>query len=81
MIAKKNLKFAKDVGFHEVNDSGIAKNVFFDLEQFSLKNDVKRGPWGGQLVKHLILDFGSGHDCRVMGSSPVSSSAQGVEPA
>ena len=23
-----------------------------------------------QLVKHLILDFGSGHDLRVMGSSP-----------
>ena len=34
-----------------------------------------------QLVKHLTLDLGSGHDPRVMGSSPASRSVLSVEPA
>ena len=34
-----------------------------------------------QLVEHLTLDFGSGHDPRVMGSSPMSGSMLSVEPA
>ena len=29
-----------------------------------------RGSWVAQLVKLLTLDFGSGHDLRVMKSSP-----------
>ena len=34
-----------------------------------------------QLVEHLTLDFVSGHDPRVVGSSPVSGSVLSVEPA
>ena len=34
-----------------------------------------------QSVKCLILDFGSGHDFRVVRSSPMSGSALGVESA
>ena len=33
------------------------------------------------LVKHLALDFGSGHDLRVITSSPVSASMLGVDLA
>ena len=33
------------------------------------------------LVKHLTLDFGSGHDLRVVRSSSASDSVLGVEPA
>ena len=33
-----------------------------------------------QSVKRLTLDFGSGRDPRVMGLSPTSGSALGVEP-
>ena len=32
-------------------------------------------------VKHLTLDFGSGHDLRVMGSSPTSGSLLNAESA
>jgi len=34
-----------------------------------------------QWVKHLTLDFGSGQDLRIMGSSPTSGSVLGVESA
>ena len=34
-----------------------------------------------QLVECLTLDFGSGHDPRVMGSSPTLGSVLSVEPA
>ena len=34
-----------------------------------------------QSVKQLTLDFGSGHDLRVVRSSPMSGSVLGAEPA
>ena len=34
-----------------------------------------------QSVEYLTLDFGSGHDLRVVRSSPASGSALGMEPA
>ena len=34
-----------------------------------------------QLSKHPTLDFGSGHDLRVVRSSPASGSKLGVDPA
>ena len=42
--------------------------------------------WGGapgwlSLFKHLTLDFGSGNDPRVVGSSPMSGSALSMELA
>ena len=36
------------------------------------KSSNSRGTWVAQLVKHPTLDFGSGHDLRVLGSSPIS---------
>jgi len=39
------------------------------------------GAWVAQLVKRLTLDFGSGHDLKIMRSSPVSGSMLRVEPA
>lgn len=36
--------------------------------------------WGTQQVECLSLDFGSGHDLKVKGSSPVSGSAQSMQP-
>lgn len=35
----------------------------------------------GGLVKHLILDFGSGHDLRVMRVSPASGSVLSLRSA
>ena len=43
--------------------------------------DISWGTWVAQLVKHPTLDFGSGHDLRVMRLSRVSGSVLGVEPA
>ena len=40
-----------------------------------------KGAWVAQLVKHLTLDFDSGHDLMIMRLSPMSDSALGVEPA
>jgi len=42
--------------------------------------DAAGGTRVAQSVEHLSLDFGSGHDPRVVGSSPTSGSALGVEP-
>ena len=37
------------------------------------------GTWGAQSVEHPTLDFGSGHDPRVVGLSPASGSALSVD--
>ena len=37
--------------------------------------------WVAQLVKHPTLDFGSGHDPRVVGSSPALDSVLSMKPA
>ena len=39
------------------------------------------GVWVAQSVEHLTLDFGSGHDPRVMGLSPTSGSMLSMKPA
>ena len=41
----------------------------------------QRGTWVAQAVKALTLDFGSGHDLRVMRVSPESGSVLRVDPA
>ena len=43
-------------------------------------NPKNWGTWVAQLVGHPPLDFGSGHDPRVVGSSPMLGSALGMEP-
>ena len=40
---------------------------------------ISWGTWVAQLFKHPTLDFGSGHDLRIVGSSPMSGSALGKE--
>ena len=40
-----------------------------------------RGTWVAQWVERLTLDFGSGHDPRVIGSSPTLGSVLSMEPA
>ena len=40
-----------------------------------------QGPWGAQSVKHLTLDFNSGHDVTVHEFEPHVLCADGVEPA
>ena len=39
------------------------------------------GTWVAQWVERPTLDFDSGHDPRVMGSSPLLGSALSVDPA
>ena len=39
------------------------------------------GAWVAQSVKHLTLDFNSGHDLGVVGSSPMLGSMLGMAPA
>ena len=34
--------------------------------------NIDMGTWVAQSVKHLTLDFSSGHDVRVMRSSPMA---------
>ncbi|VFV38414.1 g-protein coupled receptor 26 [Lynx pardinus] len=46
-----------------------------------LKLGQSRGTRVAQSVEHLTLDFGSGHNPGVVGSSPVSGSVLSVEPA
>ena len=46
----------------------------YDRIYVAIKNCFPGGAWVAQLVKHLILDFGSGHDLRVLRSRPVMGS-------
>ena len=43
------------------------------------KNNIHRATWMAQLVDYLTLDFSSGHDPGVVGSSPASTLS--MEPA
>ena len=49
-----------------------------DTVMHHLKTDG-RGHWVAQSVKHLTLDFGSGHDLRILGSSGESGSPLSME--
>ena len=42
---------------------------------------MERCTWADQSVKHPTLDFGSGHDFRVVRLSPMLGSVLGMEPA
>ena len=54
-----------------------AQSIIFIL----LKIRDMKGACVAQSVESLILDFGSGHDLTVVGSSPVLGSSLSVEPA
>ena len=45
------------------------------------KHGTKRGTWMVQSVQHLTLDFSSGRDLKVVGSSLMSGSELSVESA
>ena len=51
------------------------------LSYFFLKMISKWGAWVAQSVEHPTLDFGSGHDPRVMRSSPTLGSVLSVKSA
>ena len=46
-----------------------------------VQNDIFQDAWVAQSVKCATLDFSSGHDPRVMGSSSASGSVLSVGPA
>ena len=46
-----------------------------------IKKKETWGTWMAQSVEHPTLDFGSGHDLRVLGSSPTSNSMLSGESA
>ena len=46
-----------------------------------LKTNHYRGTWVAQSIKHSTLGFGSGHDLKVLGWSPVASSSLRAESA
>ena len=48
---------------------------------WSIKTIINGGTWVAQSIEHPALDFSSGHDPRVVGSSPTFSSVLWVEPA
>ena len=66
------------------NKNHLTTHLASKVSRLSQK-DVSWGRPGGsvvaQSVKHLTLDFGSGHDLRVVRSSPASGSMLGIEPA
>ena len=45
------------------------------------RNDDSSGTWVAQSVERPTLDFGSGHDSRVVKLSPASGSVLRMEPA
>ena len=50
------------------------------LSDCAFKTTMIRGMWVAQWVKHLTLDFGSGHDLRIMRLSPTLGSMLSMEP-
>ena len=52
------------------------------LPKYNLKSFKYRGAWVAQSVKHLTLDFGSGHDLAIWEFKPrIGICADGEEPA
>ena len=56
----------------------VTQNIIKLLSKYT---NQRRGTWVAQAVKHLTLDFSSGHDPHVVGSSPTSGSVLSMEPA
>lgn len=53
----------------------IIQDFIAQGKQWGFKSVTGRGAWVDQLLKHLILDFGSDNDPRVVRSTPTSLSA------
>ena len=58
-------------------DSDLKRYIFKSL--LDIRKNSTRGAWIAQMVKCLILDFGSGHDLRVVRSSPMLCSMLSAE--
>ena len=56
-------------------------HIFYHLEEKNIKINSSRGAWVAQSVKHLPLDFGSGHDPQGCGMEPCIDSLLGMEPS
>ena len=63
----------------------LALSVSLSLSKINIKIFLLiikiRGVWVAQSVEHPTLDFSSGRDSRIVGSSPALSSTLTVEPA
>jgi len=65
-----------------VQVSGNGINVLKKMKEKGILQKVNpQGTQVAQLVKRLTLDFGSGHNVRVVRSSPMSGSTLAVEHA
>ena len=63
------------IPFYVLNINTIFKNLSHLIPtaiNYTIVLIGKRGPWVAQAVKGLTLDFSSGHDLRVLRSSPVT---------
>ena len=67
-------------GFH-IYISALPKLRFLLSQRTNVLKTFFRGAWVAQSVEHLTLDFGSGHDPRVMGLSPMLGLTVIMEPA
>ena len=68
--------------FFTLNPDPLSQNLLGSVLQFVIKEVSQvRGAWMAQSVAGSTLDFGSGHDPGVVGSSPALGSAVSVEPA
>ena len=65
---------------HVPLDLGARSSSSLNGVQRLLLNFLFRCAWVAQSVKHLTLDFGSGHDLRIVRSSPRSGSPLSMEP-
>ena len=73
----------RDTGRINCNLKRMASYRGWELRRWKEGRNKNRywGTWGVQQVKRTTLDFSSGHDLMVMGSSPTLGSTLGVEPA
>lgn len=63
-------------GYNEDHTAEVMEKISTQLEEeclirqsWSKQNRMSWGAWEAQLLKHATLDFGSGHDLRVVRSS------------
>ena len=68
------------MGFPHLPEEDYLKNLTV-LFKLSSKGTIGRGTWVAQSVECPTLNFGSGHDLRVLTSNPRLGSMLGVGPA
>ena len=70
------------ISSYSINPPSPFSSDVFVLTFLHLKNlSLSWGAWMAQLVEHLALNFRSGHDARIVGSSPTLGSALSTDLA